>query len=94
MTFRGLRLLQHLPKPCFATQQRTFSSTSRKMTIPQLQGLQIEVQQEGQGTRETRRGKYFQLLPRCPARTPDPIYRLALSPCALSMQSSKQAPKV
>lgn len=32
------------------------------MTIPQLQGLQIEVQQEGKGTRETRRGKASQLI--------------------------------
>ena len=27
------------------------------MTVPQLDGLQIEVLAEGQGTRETRRGK-------------------------------------
>lgn len=37
--------------------KHNFTTTSSKMTIPQLDGLQIEVQQEGQGTRETRRGK-------------------------------------
>ncbi|EGO60414.1 hypothetical protein NEUTE1DRAFT_115715 [Neurospora tetrasperma FGSC 2508] len=36
--------------------KHNFTTTSSKMTIPQLDGLQIEVQQEGQGTRETRRG--------------------------------------
>lgn len=38
-------------------QKHNFTTTSSKMTIPQLEGLQIEVQQEGQGNRETRRGK-------------------------------------
>lgn len=28
------------------------------MTVPQLEGLQIEVQGEGVGTRETRRGTF------------------------------------
>jgi len=40
---------------------QSLPSTLVKMTVPQYQNLQIEVQQEGNGDVETQRGKIYQL---------------------------------